>query len=834
MFSRHGNRAPNAVVSSLCPARAAAFDASYAAQGLAAGAMTSLGVQSLWDLGRFTHSQYMTPPSSFYPVTTPAANSTTPPSRAPSFPIPDRYNKGFVAVRASASERTLLSAVAWGQTAFPASPVGAPAGSLPLPVAPGSTPASLDDVIESRKASCAPRVAADVAAFDASVGPALLSAPAVSAAVAALEAACGAPFVSAPPPGVEDHPLGTDDEPWAPLQAVKDVADALTGDYLEGFMGPGTEFLSSSAAKTSTNAHASAHSSPSASANADAPSTVAAAVTDASGSSYATAWKSGSPPPVPTSARAAFLSLAELSLRLRLFAGDGRAAYMAGDAPRKLVKALDRRVAWAEATAAAEDAAAAAAATAPTAAPTAAAAAAAVPPSVAAAATALVPPLPERVPRRLLAWHCHRELLYALTALLGVRFDVPRPGLPAGAIHPGTGVFVELWRDQQAADAGRRAAAAAAAAPAGPGKADGGDDDEDDDEGARVWVQDPERRRRLRLVPSPSDSAYWIRLLVWVPCWDPAAPALPAPAGSLCLARARAVPGCGPGPELPASASADPAAAAASAPLCRYDRFKRLLERALTAEGDYRAQCPRPAPGLTAAVPAAAEEAKGKGKGEGEGQSELEKAAAKAVASAAEVAAAVGIALRPAAAAATDGVAKGESVEVQVEDESEETDEKGDAHKRFRRSLSKTHKGKAHEGKGRDKGSHHISHIEERESASATTAAAADASAAGGDVMGSHIEALLSLIEAEAAAEARVAWDETPEGRAHAEAHAQQAHPAAVAAAAAKAEAKRLRKEQAHGEHVHAAVAMAAETKGVTEAVSWVAAAAKLTGLRKN
>jgi len=456
LFGRHGNRAPDPLVATVCPNRAVQSRL-YKSQGCAPGAMTVAGLQSIWDLGRYTHDLYV---KTGY--------------------VPSAYNRAYVNVRAAASDRTLISASAWGQTAFPSAPAGAPAVSPSIPVATFSVPPEQDNFAEVRKARCAARLEEDLHEYDADVAPALLKQyrPLINK----ISAACGFDITTTP-----DVTNGE----FSVLQAVKDVADALTGDFLEGF--PLMEGLTAQD-------------------------------------------------------RDNFLSFAELMFHKRHYGGAAQPAYLAGAAPNRVVKLFDRRVSWnANETARELDLESHHAAL---------AAADADPPSV----------VPVRAPRRVYAFHCHREILYGLVKFLGLRVDVTRPNLPRGLVHPGSGIFFELWRDPAAAHAAQLANAEAPAL-------------------------DPNRKNKLRYALSPVDEGYYVRVVVWVPCWKGDGllgnATAEAANGTPCPGRVRVLPGCG-GKEF-----------------CRYDEFKRLLADGFNAVGgDFRDQCPMPVPEAVAMVAA--------------------------------------------------------------------------------------------------------------------------------------------------------------------------------------------------------------------------------------
>ena len=201
MLGRHGNRAPDPVVKVICPNRQVQT-ALYEAQNCGAGSMTREGLKQIWDLGRFTYRNYIR--HGFLSGT---------------------YRRQDIYVQASASDRTLMSAAAWGDTAFPQMLVPNSPGSN-VPVATYSVPMELDDLLEVRKARCLARLTSDVAAFDAAHGPAYLASPHFNSALDAVSRACGADL---------RNTSALTDGQFDVFDAVKDVSDAITGDFLEGF-----------------------------------------------------------------------------------------------------------------------------------------------------------------------------------------------------------------------------------------------------------------------------------------------------------------------------------------------------------------------------------------------------------------------------------------------------------------------------------------------------------------------------------------------------------------------------------------------------------------------
>lgn len=194
LISRHGTRASNPTVSVLCPNDQANLDA-YSKLGLSPGGLTGKGMMELFELGRFTKQRYT------------GQNKL----------LPDVFNTENLRVQAVNEERTLQSAIAWGQALFPATT--APEGylqSLPVPIAVYSTSVGFDNLLESRSAACHARLQSDVEEWDATVGAALFARHA--SLVQRMSTLCGYDLHQA-------LNLGN---------AVKDITDAITFDYFSG------------------------------------------------------------------------------------------------------------------------------------------------------------------------------------------------------------------------------------------------------------------------------------------------------------------------------------------------------------------------------------------------------------------------------------------------------------------------------------------------------------------------------------------------------------------------------------------------------------------------
>ncbi len=160
-----------------------------------------LGVQAVWDLGRFTYRNYIQ--HNF---------------------LESGYKRQDVYVQASSSDRTLMSASAWGQTAFPRTLLSSPASAIP--VATYSVPMTEDDLLEVRKSRCLARLTADVQQYDRTHGPKIVQSKEFNRIVDKISEACGHDLRLTPNITNGEFTL---------FDAIKDVSDAISGDFLEGF-----------------------------------------------------------------------------------------------------------------------------------------------------------------------------------------------------------------------------------------------------------------------------------------------------------------------------------------------------------------------------------------------------------------------------------------------------------------------------------------------------------------------------------------------------------------------------------------------------------------------
>lgn len=266
------------------------------------------------------------------------------------------------------------------------------------------------------------------------------------------------------------------------------------------------------------------------------------------------------PESIDPEVRQKFLQFAEDIFKLRHYGTPEMNAYLSGSAPTRMVKLMDRRVSFLTNTTVLDSA-----------------------PTqhhnamqknntftyrdVVVSDAKRLPVIKPRPPRIMFAYHAHREVLYALKNLLQLDLGVERPGLPVGLLHPSTGFFFELYRDeakfQQILD-----------------KAD---------QDHKLPVLQPNRSNKQRYLHSLVDDAFSVRILLWVPCF----PGMEVPSGldkktmlsftqkdektgqELCLGRVRTLPQCD------------------NLEYCPYTRFKTILAENLNAAGgDYRTHCP--------------------------------------------------------------------------------------------------------------------------------------------------------------------------------------------------------------------------------------------------
>ena len=312
LVSRHGTRAPNAIASQLCPANAANFER-YLSLDISLEGVTGRGMHEMLQLGEYTREEYVD--SGF---------------------LKPYYSNDEMYIRAVGEDRTLQSAVAWGQGLYPAG--HAPLGyrnDLPSPLPVYTLPDELDILLENRKAGCHQRLKADVQHYDDTVGLHLRRQHA--ALLTELEQLCGVNLTAAVN-GTEDN-YG---------DAVKDITDNWTFDFIEHF------------------------------------------------------------PPLPgltLPSLLEFRSFAVQQLIGRILGTAEQVTYMNGDLPLSMLRSfkalIDHRTHHLT-------------------------------------THTTVPPL------KFIAYHGHREMMYALAAFFDIRYNITYPALPLGAIPPATSLFFEL------------------------------------------------------------------------------------------------------------------------------------------------------------------------------------------------------------------------------------------------------------------------------------------------------------------------------------------------------------------------------------------------------
>lgn len=424
-------------VKTICPNRQVQSEL-YAKQNCGPGSMTKAGLQQIWDLGRFTNRNYMK--HAF---------------------VADMYDRKDIFVQASQSDRTLMSASAWGDTAFPRLQTLDYHSNIPVAVY--SVPMPVDNLLEVRKARCEARIAADVAKYDQTAAQPFIKSERFRSIMGKVSAACGRDLML-----TSNFTNGE----FNVLDAVKDVSDAVGGDFLEGF--PRMGGLSDKDA------------------------------TD-------------------------FLQLAEDLFQNRLYHTPAQAAYLSGKLPEKIQSIFMRHVALTVPKTASqlqqekEDLSA-------------------------------FGKLP--TPRKFLAYHCHREVLYGIVKFLGISVTVPRPGLPDGLIHPGSGFFFELWEDDTVPRP-----TSPPAVPAGA----------DEATAAAIHKQAAEA----------ASKRFSVRVLLWTPCFEgDGVSHLDSKGERVCPARLRVLPQCG-------------------SEFCPLDKFNAIIrENFAKVGGDFRKQCENPELGV--------------------------------------------------------------------------------------------------------------------------------------------------------------------------------------------------------------------------------------------
>lgn len=205
VISRHGTRAPNPEVLKLCPNDIDNL-MRYNHLHIAPAGLTGNGMSQLFALGEYTRRKYI------------GGGHVS------------KYYDGSVYVRAVAEERTVQSAVAWGHALYPSG--SAPLNYLssypePLPVY--TVDDKTDNLLESRKNACKKRLKQDISAWDTSAGPELYREH--SDVISRIEQLCGVRLTPHTLQVAGSRSFG---------DALKDISDALTFDYMEGLpMMPG-------------------------------------------------------------------------------------------------------------------------------------------------------------------------------------------------------------------------------------------------------------------------------------------------------------------------------------------------------------------------------------------------------------------------------------------------------------------------------------------------------------------------------------------------------------------------------------------------------------------
>lgn len=396
--------------------------------------MTKVGLQQIWDLGRFTYRNYVK--HGF---------------------VGDMYDRSTILVQASQSDRTLMSASAWADTAFPRLQTLDYHSIIPAAVY--SVPMDVDNLLEVRKARCLARIASDVAKYDETVAQPFLKSERFNTVISKISAACGRDLLL-----TSNYTHGQ----FNVLDAVKDVSDAITGDFLEGF--PRMGGLSDKDALE-------------------------------------------------------FLQMAEDLFQNRLYHSPAQSAYLSGKLPEKIQNIFKRHV------------------------------------------SLTVPKTPQQLqqdkedlsafgklpmPRKLLSYHCHREVLYGIAKFLGISVTVPRPGLPDGLIHPGSGIFFELWEDETIPPP--------STPPTIPPNAD---------ESTTKKITDDAIEQ--------ASSRFSVRVLLWTPCFEGDGISSVNHQGErFCPARLRVLPQCG-------------------SEFCPLNKFNQIIQENFEkAGGDFRKQCENP------------------------------------------------------------------------------------------------------------------------------------------------------------------------------------------------------------------------------------------------
>jgi len=320
LLSRHGTRAPNAVTIQLCPANTANLHR-YSELDISLEGVTGRGMLQLYQLGQYTRQRYVDS----------------------GFLLP-YYSNEQMYIRAVGEDRTLQSAVAWGQALYPAghAPVGYKA-DVPSPLPVYTLPDELDTLLENRKAGCHRRLKEDVEEWDSTEGAVMRRQ--YSALLQQLEQLCGVNFTSAVDGSGDNYG-----------DAIKDITDNWTFDFIEHF------------------------------------------------------------PPLAgltIEQLLQFRTYAIAQLIGRILGTEEQVTYMNGDLPVSMLRSFQALIDQREGGRSDKHAHSA--------------------------------DIDREVkPLRFIAYHGHREMMYAAAAFFDMRFNITYPALPLGAIPPATSVFFEL------------------------------------------------------------------------------------------------------------------------------------------------------------------------------------------------------------------------------------------------------------------------------------------------------------------------------------------------------------------------------------------------------
>ena len=320
LLSRHGTRAPNAVTVQLCPANSANLHR-YSELDISLEGVTGRGMLQLYQLGQYTKERYVDS----------------------GFLLP-YYSNEQMYIRAVGEDRTLQSAVAWGQALYPAghAPFGYKA-DVPSPLPVYTLPDELDTLLENRKAGCHGRLKQDVEEWDNTEGEVMRQQ--YSALLQQLEQLCGVNLTAA----IRDSGDNYGD-------AIKDITDNWTFDFIEHF------------------------------------------------------------PPLSgltIEQLLQFRTYAVAQLVGRILGTAEQVTYMNGDLPISMLRSFQALIDQHDG-------------------------------SSGSSRTHSADVDREVKPLRFIAYHGHREMMYALAAFFDIRFNISYPALPLGAIPPATSIFFEL------------------------------------------------------------------------------------------------------------------------------------------------------------------------------------------------------------------------------------------------------------------------------------------------------------------------------------------------------------------------------------------------------